>query len=1432
MNNDNGRLNISVGLDNSELRGNAAESKNILHSIGQTAQKEGETMDNTFNKLAKTIGGVFALSQIQAFAKQVVSLRGDIQSLEISFETLAGKTKGDELFKSIREFAVQTPMMVKDLAAGAQTMLAFNIETEKVMPMLQAIGDISMGDAQKFNSLTLAFSQMSATGKLMGQDLLQMINAGFNPLSVISEKTGKSIGELKEQMEAGKISTQMVTDAFIAATSEGGKFNGMLEKQSKGINGAISNLQGAIDDMMNDIGTSTEGVTVSLIDVATKLAKNYEQTGRIILGLIATYGTYRAALIAVTACKGWATAAEALHYNWLLLVERAQKMLNATMLSNPYVLVATLIAGVVAGLMSMKTETERVKEAEDAYEKKKQEVIEAEQQHRAEIDKLCEVAGDEATSTDLRKEALVKLIQQYPEVFKKYKTETEMLENIRDIKKEIAELDGKTSVTNTKNELAGVEKRIKELEKKAKDVSYVTYTTSYGAAYTQQVGGLTSAEEAELKMLRNKKTTLTKQSQKEDADAYFKDLTGISDEELAQRIQTRKNLLAKMKLGNYKNGKIVGEGDTSGTYTKEELEGQLQLLQTQKTYRDADSKSGKTWAEDKKKAYEKALKAYNDYVTGVTSKDVKEEDFKKKSAELKSAMEAAKKEYEKYKPATDSDAKSAATKAAQEQKRQNQTTVEIAERNKQIEEIKKAQIKANRDAELEARQDRLNLEKDSIDKTLQQIEIDKERMKNALEDREDELLEQYRNIMEKQWQNQHPKAKDEGLSFDRTSVTKEDMTAASTQEGNEWLVQAMAAIAESRSIMEKQSSKATADAYKSLIEDVKTYEQQRLEIQKQYKEKRDSLYEDDGQGGKKLRQGVTEGNVAELNRNETEALKAIDQQFASREETYQSWCEEIANLSLKQLEAVLEDAKKKLDELEKSGTATSKDLATARAKVNTAQAAVNKANAKNSTNPSKRSIKEWEDLYKTLKEVEQEFEDMGDTIGGTIGEIVSECGTFATATLTMINGIVTLTNSSAAGIEGTAKAGATAISTMEKASVILTIISAALQIAMAIVNLFNDDDKKQKEIDKLQDRIDQLQWELDNAEAVRSQKTLETGSYLNTVRQAIANTRIETIKAAQATNNWWAVWKAMTTRISKDNELLKKTVDEIASAYANMSYTADKALGSAKYDDAQAQLKNIAEQQVLIQEQIDQEKSKKKTDSDQITEWEEKIAELGQEALEIINDMVEDIIGDTSSGIAEELADAFIEAFQAGEDAAEAWGDKVNEIVADILKRMLIQKFLEEPLGDIFDEYKKKWFVNGQFQGLDAVIDSMEGFASDLNAVGQDFAEIWDNLPDSVKNMFEVTADREASSSGIATASQESVDELNGRATAIQSHTYSISENTKTLLATTQNILRSVMNIESETDGFKERMERMETSIKSINNNLDDIAVKGIKIKN
>lgn len=168
------------------------------------------------------------------------------------------------------------------------------------------------------------------------------------------------------------------------------------------------------------------------------------------------------------------------------------------------------------------------------------------------------------------------------------------------------------------------------------------------------------------------------------------------------------------------------------------------------------------------------------------------------------------------------------------------------------------------------------------------------------------------------------------------------------------------------------------------------------------------------------------------------------------------------------------------------------------------------------------------------------------------------------------------------------------------------------------------------------------------------------------------------------------------------------------------------------------------------------------------------------------------------------------------------------------MKRMLVSKFLEEPLGQIFDKYKAKWFPNGQAADnfLDVVINSMSGFASDLNAVGTDFAKIWENLPENVKSMFEVTADatREASQKGIATASQESVDELSGRATAIQGHTYSIAENTKIILSVVNMILQSVLNIEKHTENMAGRIERIESSVKETKDTVNDFALKGIKM--
>lgn len=180
-------------------------------------------------------------------------------------------------------------------------------------------------------------------------------------------------------------------------------------------------------------------------------------------------------------------------------------------------------------------------------------------------------------------------------------------------------------------------------------------------------------------------------------------------------------------------------------------------------------------------------------------------------------------------------------------------------------------------------------------------------------------------------------------------------------------------------------------------------------------------------------------------------------------------------------------------------------------------------------------------MYKTLQECEREFESIGDTVGGVAGEIISTAGSIMTASLSMINGIVQLVNMSATGIQGTATAAATAIQTVEKASVILTIISAAMSIAMQIVNLFNNDDKKQEEIEALQDRIDQLQWELDNADIVRLQEN--SGKAVERVKRALSETYKELLRNKIAVNDVAGAWRLLFSNVSNNAALLQKTAE-------------------------------------------------------------------------------------------------------------------------------------------------------------------------------------------------------------------------------------------------------------------------------------------------
>ena len=521
-----------------------------------------------------------------------------------------------------------------------------------------------------------------------------------------------------------------------------------------------------------------------------------------------------------------------------------------------------------------------------------------------------------------------------------------------------------------------------------------------------------------------------------------------------------------------------------------------------------------------------------------------------------------------------------------------------------------------------------------------------------------------------------------------------------------------------------------------------------------------------------------------------------------------------------------------------------KRVAKATDEVNKADVSYNKALNKN-TQSYKKFAASLRDVGEVVGGIGRNAEKLAsvfnDKVANSIGKAVAFMDEAVDSASTAINAIGDLGKNVAKGVENTvqatadgAKTAATtaskAISTVEKASAVLAIISAAIQLATAVASLFNDDDDKQEEIERLQRRIDQLRWELDNGDIVRMKE--RNGKAIDIVNKAIDDTRKSLSEEYKQLSQIHGFWERINATARLNAAVVSKSAERIATAYANMGYTADKALGAEKFSNARKQLENLAQQQILVQQQIDKERDKKKTDYGQIEEWEKKIEELGAEALKLINEMVEDIIGGSSTDIAKQLADAFFEAFGAGEDAAEAWGDKVNAIVADVLKRMMVSKFLEEPLGDIFNKYKAKWFKDGNFVGIDAVVASMTAFRNDLNSTYGSFAEVMEAIPQDLRDMF-VNADstRAGVEKGIAQASQDSVDELNGRATAIQGHTYSIANDTRLLLGVANAILENVVNIDASTDGLTDKVDRLQSDIKAMRDDISEMATKGIIIK-
>lgn len=249
------------------------------------------------NQLTGALGGIGAAG----FLGWGVKLASDAETAQASFSVLTGSAdQARQMLAEIKALSQGTGVLSQGMLRDASvTLLQFGVAADSILPRLRQIGDISGGDAQKFQSLALAFAQMNAAGRLMGQEVLQLVNAGFNPLQEISRKTGESMAELKARMEAGGISSREVGEAFDTATAAGGRFFGMLDSRAGTSAGQFARLRASTEDLARGLGESLLPAAVSVMEAVTPMVTAFAALDEKTRSTVVQVGLWAAGTVAL-----------------------------------------------------------------------------------------------------------------------------------------------------------------------------------------------------------------------------------------------------------------------------------------------------------------------------------------------------------------------------------------------------------------------------------------------------------------------------------------------------------------------------------------------------------------------------------------------------------------------------------------------------------------------------------------------------------------------------------------------------------------------------------------------------------------------------------------------------------------------------------------------------------------------------------------------------------------------------------------------------------------------------------------------------------------------------------------------------------------------------------------------------------------------------
>ena len=414
-------IHFEAGIGTQKIQSDINKINGYIGNMSKNIQKEGAEIDRLAERIGRAFVGIFSVYQATGFIKSIAQVRGEFQQLEVAFETmLDSRERADKLMQEVVDFAVRTPFELKEVSEGAKQLLAYGISAEKIIPTLKSLGDVAAGLSLPIERLINNFGLVNVQTQMTSRNLRAFQMAGVPIVAELAKNLGQSEKAILDMVSTGKIGFKDVEDAFTSMSTEGGRFADLMDRQAETITVLAANFGVAWEVMLNNIGKQHEGLFANVIKGSTTLVENYEEIIKILKVLIATYGAYKAAVIATTVAQRASVTAGNIQA-WFQLAsgiktaKDAQIAFNLATKANPIGLIMGAISALVTTLVVFGKKTKETQDYIDDLNKSIESIG-----RQIEVDKLVDKyveLSDKTKKTKAEQTELNKTIQELAGLF-------------------------------------------------------------------------------------------------------------------------------------------------------------------------------------------------------------------------------------------------------------------------------------------------------------------------------------------------------------------------------------------------------------------------------------------------------------------------------------------------------------------------------------------------------------------------------------------------------------------------------------------------------------------------------------------------------------------------------------------------------------------------------------------------------------------------------------------------------------------------------------------------------------------------------------------------------------------------------------------------------------------------------------------------------